>query len=314
MTRPLRIHFEGAFYHITARGNNKESVFLDTRDREKYLHFIERCKNRFDFRLHAYALMPNHVHLLIETGKDPVSKIMQALQTSYTMYFNKKYDRVGHVFQGRFKSLLCDKDSYLLELVRYIHLNPLRAGLVKKLKDYPWTSHVDYLGKKRLADTEMVLEMLGGTQVYLDFLKSEAKKADSVSFPEITDQCFIGDQPFIEAARAQSAPRNLPKPISAIHPEQIIKEVSRHFNLSPDVILGKRKPREIALARSIAIYLIRATLKTGLIEIGRLFSITTTSVTHSVARLDRKMKDPYLRRIISSLREKIEKLEHEVKV
>ncbi len=306
MSRPLRIHFEGAFYHITARGNNKENVFCDAPDREKYLHFVERYKGRFDFRLHAYALMPNHVHLLIETGKDPLSKIMQALQTSYTMYFNKRYGRVGHVFQGRFRSLLCDKDSYLIELVRYIHLNPIRAGLVRNLKDYPWTSHGEYLGKKRLVYTEMVLEMLGGTKGYLDFIKAAVKKPDSILFPEIKERCFIGDPHFIEAMQAESVTaENLPEPINRISLEEVINEVSRHFNLSPEDILGKRKTREIAMARSIAIYLMRTTLKAGLDVISRIFSIANCSVSRSITLLDKKMADPYLRMTIFSLIDKV---------
>lgn len=310
MTRPLRINFEGAFYHVTARGNNKEIVFLDERDREKYFHFLKRCKNRFDFRLHAYALMPNHVHLLLETGKDPISKIMQALHTSYTMYFNTRHGRVGHVFQGRFKSLLCDRDAYLLELVRYIHLNPVRAGLAKNLKDYPWSSHKEYLGTKQLVDTEMVLEMLGGTSAYMNFIRSGLKNIDSLTFPDIKDQIFIGDLPFIEATRELSTPvKGFAKQPSKARPEQIISEVAHFFNLSPEEILGDRKTGEISLARNAAIYFIRVYSKASLEEIARLFSFGTPTICHSVARVEKKMEDPFFKKMLATLKEKIEKLE-----
>jgi REP element-mobilizing transposase RayT len=310
MTRPLRINFEGALYHVTARGNNKETIFLDERDYKKYFHFLERYKMRFDFRLHAYALMPNHVHLLLETGKDPVSKIMQAIHTSYTMYFNTRHGRVGHVFQGRFKSLLCDRDAYLLELVRYIHLNPVRAGLAKNLKDYPWSSHKEYLGTKQLVDTEMVLEMLGGISAYKDFVRGGLKNIDSLTFPEIKDQIFIGDLLFIETARAQSAPiKSFAKQPSKTRPEQIISEVAHFFNLSPKEILGERKTREISLARNAAIYFIRVYCKAGLEEVARLFSFGTPTICHSVARIEKKMEDPVFKKLMITLEDKFKKLE-----
>ncbi len=310
MTRPPRVHFEGAFYHITARGNNKEAVFFDDQDREKYLFFLKRYKSRSDFRLHAYALLPNHVHLLVETGKDPISKIMQALHTSYTMYFNIKYGRVGHLFQGRFNSLLCDRDAYLLELIRYIHLNPIRAGLAKNLKDYKWTSHAEYLGKRRLIDSEMVLEMLGGTQGYMEFLRVAINRPDCVSFPDIKKQIFIGDPSFIEAARSQSNQLEvITKPVVSTCLPKVVSEVADFFDLSTEDILGKRKTQDISLARNIAIYLIRVSYKAGLKETAHLFSYSSSSICHSVAIIEKKMEKTVFKKVIALLKENLKNLD-----
>lgn len=148
MARPQRIHFEGALFHITARGNDRQQTFRVDRDFQRYLQTIETCKKNLPFTLYAFALMPNHVHLLIEVGKYGIDKVMHRIQTAYTMYFNKKHGHTGHVFEGRYHWFLVDKDSYLLELIRYIHLNPVRAGLVDDPKNYLWSSHGVYLNDR----------------------------------------------------------------------------------------------------------------------------------------------------------------------
>ncbi len=130
MARKPRIEFSGAFYHIIVWGNQKQVIFLDENDRQEYLKRIEHYQQKCGFILYAFVLMSNHVHLLLETPKDQISRIMQMINFTYTQYFNRKYNKVGHLFQGRYKSHLCDKDEYLLTLMRYIHLNPVRAGIV----------------------------------------------------------------------------------------------------------------------------------------------------------------------------------------
>ena len=160
MARPPRIEFPGAFYHIIVRGNQRQDIFGDDRDRIEYLKRLGRYKREREFFLYAYVLMRNHVHLLIETVNTPVSKIMQLINFTYTQYFNKRYCKVGHLFQGRYKSIVCDRDQYLLSLVRYIHLNPVRAGLVKEPEGYRWSGHQEYLGDREpLVDTGRVLGM-----------------------------------------------------------------------------------------------------------------------------------------------------------
>lgn len=160
MPRGPRIAFENAFFHIFNRGIAKQKIFLEDRDYDKFLKRLAelKTKNHFDHAIYSFVLMPNHFHLLIQTRKTPIAKIMTSLLTSYSMYFNKKYKRVGTLFQNRFKSKLCDKDSYFLGASRYIHLNPFEAGLCKSLKNYPWSSYQEIFGNS-------VYDILDKTQV-----------------------------------------------------------------------------------------------------------------------------------------------------
>ena len=161
MARQLRIQFSGALYHITSRGNEKKDIFQRDDDRGKFLTYLKEAKERYRFLLYAYALMNNHYHLLIETPLANIAQIMHYINTSYTVYFNRKNRRYGHLFQGRYKAILVDKDNYLLELSRYIHLNPVRANLVTGPEDYRWSSYRDYIqvtdGESGLAEVESIL-------------------------------------------------------------------------------------------------------------------------------------------------------------
>jgi putative transposase len=135
MARPLRIEFSGALYHVTARGNAQQDIYLTDDDKLEFLSLLQRACERYHWLCHAYCLMTNHYHLLIETHTPTLSKGMKYLNGTYTQAFNRRHKRVGHVFQGRFKGILVEKDSYLLELSRYIVLNPVRAHMVRSVKD-----------------------------------------------------------------------------------------------------------------------------------------------------------------------------------
>jgi REP element-mobilizing transposase RayT len=150
MARQLRIEFEDAFYHITSRGNLRDDIFFEDKDRERFLEILSRTKERYGYLLHAYTLMGNHYHLLMETPKANISQIMQNINTSYTVFINRKHRRSGHLFQGRFKGIIVDKDEYLVTLSRYIHLNPVRAGVVERPEDYRWTSYGAFIEKKAM--------------------------------------------------------------------------------------------------------------------------------------------------------------------
>jgi putative transposase len=141
MARRPRLFAPGILYHVIVRGNYRQKTFLNGRDYEPYLERLVRYRKRFGVTVYAYCLMSNHVHLLLETGSEPLSKFMQGLQQSYTQYFDRKHHKVGHLFQCRYKAIVCEKDEYLLTLVRYIHLNPIRAKLVQRLADYPYSGH-----------------------------------------------------------------------------------------------------------------------------------------------------------------------------
>ncbi len=141
MAHPLRLEFPGALYHVTARGNARQAIVLDDRDRALFLVCLGETVARLDWICHAYCLMDNHYHLLIETPEGHVSRGMRQLNGVFTQRMNRRHGRVGHLFQGRFKAILVERESYLLELCRYIVLNPIRAGMVTQLERYPWSSY-----------------------------------------------------------------------------------------------------------------------------------------------------------------------------
>ena len=130
--RPLRIEYLGALYHITSRGNERKKIFLEDADKIKFLEILEDYHNRFNILIHSYILMDNHYHFIVETPKGNLTKVMHGVNGCYTGYFNRKYRRSGHLFQGRYKGILVDKDAYLVQLSRYVHINPVRAKIVER--------------------------------------------------------------------------------------------------------------------------------------------------------------------------------------
>ena len=148
MGRELRPNAINTVYHVIARGNNRDALFLSDMDRETYLRLWRKYSRELEFNIYAYVLMTNHVHWLIHTGRVPISTIIHTVHSVYARIFNQTHERVGHVFQGRFKSQVCKDDKYILSLCRYIHRNPLKAGLVENLLEYPWSSYPDLCGKK----------------------------------------------------------------------------------------------------------------------------------------------------------------------
>jgi len=167
MARPLRIEFPGALYHITSRGNARQRVFRDDEDRETFLATLAWVVARFRWRCHAYCLMDNHIHLLIDTPQPNLSRGMRQLNGVYTQRFHRRHRRVGHLFQGRFQAILVEKEGYLLELARYIVLNPVRAKIVKTPERYPWSSYRPMLGVAPVPPAlaiEWVLEQFARTR------------------------------------------------------------------------------------------------------------------------------------------------------
>jgi putative transposase len=164
MARPLRIEYPGAFYHVINRGNAGESIVASERDSVRFLEYLGKTVERFSIVIHTYCLMSNHYHLLIETPYPNLSLAIQWLSVSYAAYFNRKHLRSGHLFQGRFKSILVDADEYLTSLSRYIHLNPVRAKVATKPEDYRWSSYPAFIGKTEAPvwlETERLLSNFG---------------------------------------------------------------------------------------------------------------------------------------------------------
>ncbi|MGI8316715.1 transposase [Halobacillus mangrovi] len=174
MGNPRRVWFPHASYHITARGNRKTDIFYDHYDRIFYLKLLEEAKHSYPFYLHTYCLMTNHVHLLIETIDHPPGLFMKQIHSQYAMYFNRKYDYVGHLFQGPYKAELQGDINALLQVSRYIHLNPCRALLTSKPEDYPWSSYPHYLSLRspsKLVTTSKILSHFRDSQQYEFFVQ-----------------------------------------------------------------------------------------------------------------------------------------------
>jgi REP element-mobilizing transposase RayT len=163
MARKPRLEVEGGLYHVITRGNDRQVIFHSDQDHARFLSLLWNVKERFPFYLYAYCLMSNHLHLLLERRADTVGKIMQRLLTGYSQYYNRRHRHVGHVFQGRHKAILCQSDGYLAELVRYIHLNPVRARMVEAAENYPHSSQRAYLGFEPACavDVDPVLRLFG---------------------------------------------------------------------------------------------------------------------------------------------------------
>lgn len=261
MPRPPRIEFPGALYHVTVRGNNKQHIFLDDNDRLKYLWLLERYKKQHEFILYAYILMNNHVHLLIETPGSPISRIMQVLNFTYTGYFNRKYEKVGHLFQGRYKAFLCDRDEYLLALLRYIHRNPVRANIVNRPHDYKWSSHLDYMGRgSSLIDTDSILMMFSdkpsqARRLYRDFIDEQTGSEKDENVLNVVNNQILGDDRFIQ--KVEEKVEILKRPVKKPGLENIFSAVSEVTGVSREDIVSRNRNKRIMHARHILVGLCR---------------------------------------------------------
>lgn len=207
MARPLRIEFAGAVYHITLRGNAREDVFIDKEDRKLFLSLLEDVGERYNWLYYAYCLMPNHYHLLIETPDGNLSIGMRQLNGVYTQKFNKRHGRVGHIFQGRFNAILVQKESHLLELSRYVVLNPVRAGLVSCPEEWKWSSYLATIGmveKPKFLCSDWILAQFGHEVVaarkgYREFVLAGVKKESP--WRNLRGRIFLGKGDFIDKVK-----------------------------------------------------------------------------------------------------------------
>ncbi len=205
MARPLRIEFTSALYHVTSRGDGREDIYLDDADRRQCLSLLGAVTKRFNWVVHAYCLMNNHYHLLVETPDSNLAQGMRHFNGVYTQRFNQRHQRVGHVFQGRYKAILVHKDSYLLELARYIVLNPVRAGMVRSAKDWPWSSYRATAGHTTSTpwlNADWVLSTLAirkekARQRYATFV-AQGKNQPTV-WTQLTNQIYLGPDHFVQA-------------------------------------------------------------------------------------------------------------------
>ena len=209
MARPLRIEFAGALYHVTARGDRREDIFTDDQDRNVLLSILSQVWRRFAVGCHAYCLMSNHYHLVLETAEPNLARALRQINGVYTQRFNRRHERVGHVFQGRYKAILVDRDSYYLEVVRYVLLNPVRAKFVTRAQDWPWSSYRAVMGQSRAIqglDVNRLLSCFGPTPeraraAFVRFV-DEGVAQHSI-WNNLVGQIFLGEQTFVERMQDQ---------------------------------------------------------------------------------------------------------------
>lgn len=208
MSRPLRVEYAGALYHITSRGDRRETIYEDDNDRRAFIAVLEGVCDTYNWVCHAYCLMSNHYHLLIETPDANLSKGMRQLNGLYTQTYNRTHGRVGHVFQGRYKAILVEKEAYLLELSRYIVLNPVRAGMVRSVRDWGWSSYRATIGQVKGSKCLNVDWLLGAfgkrkseaVKRYKKFV-SEGKDQPS-PWLKLRNQIYLGSEQFVEKMKS----------------------------------------------------------------------------------------------------------------
>jgi putative transposase len=210
MARPLRIQFPGAFYHVTCRGNAKKAIFLDDSDRLRFEKLLSESLEMYQVLLYVYTLMDNHFHLVVQTKHANLSEFMRRFNISYTSWFNYHHNRCGHLYQGRYHAFLIDADSYLLEVSRYGHLNPIHVKIIEELgyeaqwqyiQRYRWSSLPGYLNERsrvKFVQYDMILEMAGGCEVYEKFILDGLKNATENPFNKVQHGLILGDADFAD--------------------------------------------------------------------------------------------------------------------
>jgi len=311
MARPLRIEYEGALYHITARGNERRKIYFAESDYEKFKQYIVEAKEKHDCIIHCYVLMGNHYHLIIETSRANLSRVMHFINGAYTTYINVKRKRSGHLFQGRYKAIVIDADSYLLELSRYIHLNPVRAGIVENPGEYPYSSYKSYITKNKesMITRDLILEMLskqkGGVKKrYRAYVESVLGEELENPLKNIYGGMMLGSNIFIKNILGRIKEDYLQKEEvshrralkASLGIDETVEFVSEYFKISKDDILRS----ESGEARKIAIYLIKRHTAVTNRQIGELFGdISYSAVAKAYQRFKKQLeKDKALRRKI----------------
>jgi REP element-mobilizing transposase RayT len=333
MVRPLRVDYPDAWHHVTCRGNEKKKIFTDDRDRKKFLDVLLKSSNLYNVEIHAYVLMYNHFHLLVKTPEGNLKSFMQRFNTAYTMYYNTRHQRVGHLYQGRYKSILIEADSYLLELSRYVHLNPVRvkkysqADVKQKkkiLRDHRWSSYKGYFNVKSrdsFVHFETILSMVGNgdnresRKAYERFvLGAILKNMKQTFWEELRAQVIMGSDEFAEdiykryLTQSNLDERELPgiKKLKAgpTTIEEIGEYVAREFGVTSKDLYQKKSPYRIP--RSVLMELCRVFLvrSMSLKQIGKeLGGVGVSAISQNMKRLSLLIKeDPELGKRFVKLR------------
>jgi REP element-mobilizing transposase RayT len=294
MARKTRLHLAGGLYHIVWRGNQQQDIFLDDQDYERFCALIGDGVARFGYRVHAYCLMSNHVHLAVQAARDPLSSPLQNVAFRYTQWVNRRWSRVGHLFQGRYKAVLVDHDAYLLELVRYIHLNPVRAKLVRDPAEFRWSGHRAYLGLAPVPwlTTDTVLGQLGGTasiarKRYARFVSegmAEGHRTDFYAGDQ--DSRVLGSDRFIERLR-QHMPVDKQVPATL---DELVAHVCAGYGIDEKALAAPGRQRDAARARALIGWLALHTKVSTLAEISRRYGREASGLSRQVARLEQEAR------------------------
>lgn len=281
MARPLRLEFAGALYHVTSRGDHQEDIFLCDDDRKEWLEVLGTVCSRFNWVVHAYCQMTNHYHLLLETADGNLSGGMRQLNGLYTQRFNRRHGLVGHLFQGRYKAILVQKETYLLELTRYVVLNPLRANMVKSLEDWRWSSY-PFVTKQEVPppwlDTEWLLSQFGSQRSaaitgYRQFVM--AGKGLPSPLEKTRHQLLLGDDAFAERHR-QTKDSEALREVSKAHRRSIALTLDEYRKRYPN------KDEAMAQAYLSGAY--------TMAEIGRYFGVHYMTVSRAVRKFEENQR------------------------
>lgn len=304
MARSWRIEYEGAFYHLLSRGNERRDIFIDDDDRHMFLDAVGEMAERFAIDIFAYVLMGNHYHLLVRTQRPNLTRAMQWFGATYTSRFNYRHSRSGHLFQGRYKSIIVQNDAYLMQLSCYIHRNPLRAGFVKRLADYHWSSYRAYAYGKQVPDwlsTELILAQYAGKEERHRLYRAKVQrysKEEKRLWEDFHHGCFLGSKRFVAQIRRKYLPEKphdeIPgqkqlagsfDPLIILHKAADILNCDLKRLLKSGRLSGLEKDQ-----RDVLIYLIWKTGRLTNAKIGELFGLTYSSVSHGVKAAKTKLK------------------------
>jgi putative transposase len=284
MARKPRIHFPGALFHIMLRGNARQAIFNDDQDRIHLGRIVTDGLRRYGHRIHAYCWMGNHIHLALQCGATPASRVIHNIAFRYAAYFNRRHERCGHLFQSRFQAILVDANSYLLELVRYIHLNPVRAGLCETADAYPWSGHHAYAGNAQSPwmSTAWVLSLFSGDEEtartrYRRFVEqgqAEAYRDDfHQSLPE--DQLLI-DEDFAGLVLSESEAPSVIRPLTLA---AVCRIVCAAAGIEESALRVQGRTLEVTRVRSVIAYLVASNKLGSLTELARFLGRDMTTLS-----------------------------------
>ncbi|OGR49174.1 MAG: hypothetical protein A2X40_11690 [Elusimicrobia bacterium GWC2_65_9] len=292
MGRPKRIQFAGACYLICLQGNNRQDLFLSSQDRRQFLTMMKSYKERHGLKVYAYGLTGNSVLLLVETAQPNLSNVMQGFNTRYTKYFNAAHNAVGHVFQGRYKAWLVDKETHLAEMTRYVHLACAREALKDKPWRYQWSSCAAYVEAQRkepLVDSDIVLREFGNGRLtqsvrYLQYVKDRMKSAGGEVLPIVG--VAIGGEDFLaKLAQRRDAPAQ-PRAAPVEAARKIIAEVAARRGVSEEKILSRVQWREVSAVRREAVHRVWKETRMGVCELARLFRRTPSAISQLIRSVE----------------------------